>query len=217
MNPVSSFFARPIVIALVFSQTTRQSSPQSPFEPVTDPTPSIVESASLESPIIQTRQVHLQCGGKIVCTATSTVRITSPQVAHLFLQEKFAIGQMFRRLEKVPAFELRSVGLGPVKDDNEKSSTSSTGDSSSSQLWRKYTLVIPHFECEILEVFPDRRMFILGESWLTNPNSSPSDPEVFALTKKSDIDSTINQGLKLVVGGAILLMASFEALRIFHW
>jgi len=217
---VSSFFARPIVIALVFSQTTHQSSPQSPFEPITNLTPSIIDSASSESPIVQTRQVHLQCGGKIVCTATSTVRITSPQVAHLFLQEKYAIGQMFRRLEKVPAFELRSVGLGPVKDDDdEKSSTSSSAHSgsSSNQLWRKYTLVIPHFECEILEVFPDRRMFILGEQWLTDPNSSPPVPEVLALTKKSDIDSTINQGLKLVVGGAILLMVSFEALRVFHW
>ena len=128
------------------------------------------------------------------------------------MEEKYAIGQMFRRLEKVPAFELRSVGLGPVKDDSGRSSSSSPN-----QLWRKYTLVIPHFECEILEVFPDRRMFVLGEKWLSDANHSSSPvPEVYALTKKIDVDSTyINQSLKLVLTGAILIMVSFEALRFF--
>jgi hypothetical protein len=102
------------------------------------------------------------------------VRITSPEVAHLFLEEKYAIGQMFRRMEKVPAFELLSVGLGPVpsEDDNKRPSypnafpSGKSTDQNGKQLWRKYKLVIPDFECEILEVFPDRAMFAEGDAWV---------------------------------------------------
>ena len=210
----SSFFARPIVVALIYSQTTRQVSPNTPFEPVKQPTPSVVESASPNTPIIQTRQVHLQCAGKVVCTATSTVRITSPEIAHLFLQEKYAIGQLFRRLEKVPAFELVAVGFGAV-EHKEKfvASTSSTGAASGSppdQLWRKYTLGIPHFECEILEVFPDRQMFVKGEKWLDN------EPVPEVLVQKSDVNHAAFQGLKAVAGGACLLIASFEAFKLLN-
>ena len=110
----SAFFARPIVIALVYSQTLHQTSPASALVPLTLPNPAVVASASPETPIVQTRQVHLQCSGKIVCTATSRVRITSSQCARLFLEEKYAIGQMFRRLEKVLAFELLAVWSGPA-------------------------------------------------------------------------------------------------------
>ncbi|KAF8972684.1 hypothetical protein BDZ97DRAFT_1901197 [Flammula alnicola] len=210
---LSAFFARPIVIGLVYSNTMRQASLESSFEPITDPTPSIIASASPDSPIVQTRQVHLQCAGKIVCTATSTVRITSPECAHLFLQEKYAIGQMFRRLEKVPAFELLAVGLGAVKDNDKQTSSSfstgATGDGTG-QLWRKYTLVIPHFECEILEVFPAREMFLGGEKWLTGEDSELTRvPEVATAVKNGDT-SALDQGLKLVLTGGLLLMLLFE-------
>jgi len=189
----------------------RQESLQSAFEPIHDPSPSIIASTSPESPIVQTRQVHLQCAGKIVCTATSTVRITSPECAHLFLHEKYAIGQMFRRLEKVPAFELLSVGLGAVKDNEKRISPSfsATGDTAS-QLWRKYTLVIPHFECEILEVFPSRGMFLGGEKWLTGADADLQRvPEVLTALKPVNT-STLNQGIKLVLAGGFLLMIFFE-------
>jgi hypothetical protein len=138
------------------------------------------------------------------------VRITSAETAHLFLQEKYAIGQMFRRLEKVPAFELLSVGLGDVKEAEKSGSSSfkiASADRNSSQLWRKYTLVVPNFECEILEVFPAREMFIGAERWLTG--DAASVPE---LALKADNTSTLKQGLKMVVAGGILLMLLFEVL-----
>jgi len=213
---LSAFFARPIVIGLVYSNTMRQESLQSAFEPIHDLSPCIIASASPESPIVQTRQVHLQCAGKIVCTATSTVRITSPECAHLFLQEKYAIGQMFRRLEKVPAFELLSVGLGAVKDNEKRTSFSaSAAGATASQLWRKYTLVIPHFECEILEVFPSREMFLGGEKWLTGADADIQRvPEVLTALKTVNT-STLNQGIKLVLAGGFLLMIFFEIAMFF--
>lgn len=208
---LSAFFARPIVIALVYSHTMRQESLQSAFEPIHNPSPSIIASASPESPIVQTRQVHLQCAGKIVCTATSTVRITSPECAHLFLQEKYAIGQMFRRLEKVPAFELLSVGLGAVKDNEKQTSSSFAVDGdTASQLWRKYTLVIPHFECEILEVFPSREMFLGGDKWLTGADGDLQHvPDVLSAAKTDDTWSS-NSALRFVLAGGSLLMIVFE-------
>ena len=208
----SAFFARPIVIALVYSHTVRQASPKSAAEPITNPTPSIIASASPASPIVQTRQVHLQCAGKIVCTATSTVRITSPECANLFLQEKYAIGQMFRRLEKIPAFELLAVGLGPV-DDNDKApgAFSTSKDEKSNQLWRKYTLTIPNFECEILEVFPSREMFLKGDSWLTGEYAkAETSSEALRTMKSVDASSTLHQGVKIVFGVGFFLLLGFE-------
>ncbi|KDR68002.1 hypothetical protein GALMADRAFT_79065 [Galerina marginata CBS 339.88] len=211
---LSAFFARPIMIALVYSQTLRQNSLQSPFEPIQNPTPSIIASVSPAAPIVQTRQVHLQCAGKIVCTATSTVRITSPECAHLFLQEKYAIGQMFRRLEKVPAFELLSVGLGPVKDVEKQTASNfvaGQGEEHVGQLWRKYTLVIPHFECEILEVFPSREMFVRGEKWLASEDSGTERvPELQTAMKNADAPSVLKQGTNLVMVGGFLLMLVYE-------
>ena len=197
-------------MALVYSQTSRQSHSNFPSEIISQPTPFLIASASTTSPITQTRQVHLQCAGKIVCTATSTVRITSPEIAHLFLQEKYAIGQMFRRLEKVPAFELVSVGLGIVVQGGEKESSKSSRNAK--QLWRKYTLSVPHFECEILEVFPDRRMFVDGERWLSGTTHGLV-PEL--LCRTGSVDTAVFQSVKPVVLGVLLLMGSFEMWRLF--
>jgi hypothetical protein len=211
----SAFFARPIVIALVYSHTVCQASSKSAAEPITNPTPTIIASASPTSPIVQTRQVHLQCAGKIVCTATSTVRITSPECANLFLIEKYAIGQMFRRLEKIPAFELLAVGLGPV-DDNDKDKTpgafsTSNDKKKSNQLWRKYTLTIPNFECEILEVFPSREMFLKGDSWLTGEYAkAETSSEALDTMKSVDAGSTLQQGIKVVFGVGFFLLLGFE-------
>ena len=208
----SAFFARPIIIALVYSHTVRQASLKSAAEPITNPTPTIIASASPTSPIVQTRQVHLQCAGKVVCIATSTVRITSPECANLFLQEKYAIGQMFRRLEKIPAFELLAVGLGPV-DDNDKApgTLSSRRDKKSNQLWRKYTLTIPNFECEILEVFPSREMFLKGDSWLTGEYAkAETSSEAVDTLKSVDAGSTLQQGVKVVFGVGFFLLLGFE-------
>ncbi|KAG6898313.1 hypothetical protein C0992_011904 [Termitomyces sp. T32_za158] len=163
---LSAFFARPITVATVYSNTFYHPSSQDPPAPLTLPNPAAIASVSRESPITQTRQVHLQCSAKTVCTATSTVRITSPALANLFLVEKYAIGQTFTRMGKLPEFELVSVGLGPVTDAAPISSCSENSQSADAQLWRKYRLYIEDFECDILEVFPSREMFVGGLHWL---------------------------------------------------
>ncbi|KAG6886105.1 hypothetical protein C0993_002624 [Termitomyces sp. T159_Od127] len=163
---LSAFFARPITIATVYSNTFYQPTSQQPSAPLTLPNPAAIASVSRDSPITQTREVHLQCSNKTVCTATSTVRITSPAVANLFLVEKYAIGQTFSRMGKVPEFELVSVGLGPVTDAVPAPSCPEEPHSADVQLWRKYRLYVEDFECDILEVFPTRKMFVGGTHWL---------------------------------------------------
>ena len=87
---------------------------------------------------------------------------------------------MFTRLEKVPEFELLSVGFGRVTGDSQEMA-SRVDDSFSQaslerkQLWRKYRLAIADFECDILEVFPDREMFVVGESWLNNATNTKDE------------------------------------------
>lgn len=160
----SAFFARPISIATVYSHTNFQTPNSLTISLTPDNIPTMIPSVSSTTPIVQTRQVYLQCAGKIVCTATSTVRITSPRCAHLFLEEKYAIGQMFRKLEKLPQFELVSVGFGaaPCKG----TSPVENSEAEKEQLWRRYKLIVPEFECEILEIFPSREMFTRSEEWL---------------------------------------------------
>ena len=99
---------------------------------------------------------------KVVCVATSTVRITSPECARLVLEEKYGIGQVFRRVAKVPEFDILAVGVGPCP------TAPGTEGKQANQLWRKYRVTVPEFECEILEVFPSREMFTNCEHWLFN-------------------------------------------------
>lgn len=127
--------------------------------------------------------------------------------------EKYAIGQMFRRLEKIPAFELLAVGLGPVDDNDKVPGTFSTekDKKKSNQLWRKYTLTIPDFECEILEVFPSREMFLKGDSWLTGEYAkAETSSEALDTLKSVDAGSTLQQGIKVVFGVGFILLLGFE-------
>lgn len=209
----SAFFARPISIALVYSNTNTHTTPDAPGVPLTLPNPTAIAAASDASPLVQTRQVHLQCSGKIVCTATSTVRMTSPWCAHLFLEEKYAIGQMFSRMEKVPAFELLAVGLGPVED---ASKDSQSGEylgrrKRHNQLWRKYRLFVPDFECEILEVFPSRDMFLGGDRWLDD-KSWAKEPSGMSVKEDYPLTSIARPTtpLTLFLGLGFLLMLAFE-------
>ncbi|GLB43368.1 hypothetical protein LshimejAT787_1302690 [Lyophyllum shimeji] len=213
---LSAFFARPITIALVYSNTFQHRSPETPTL-VSLPNPSAIASASPTSPIVQTRQVHLQCSGKIVCTATSTVRITSPTYAHLFLEEKYAIGQLFARIGKVPEFDLVSVGLGPVTDAplSEKQSLKPDAE----QLWRKYKLFVPDFECEILEEFPSRDMFVGGQQWLDDAKDSEWSTESFVTSvKEMQFPSKVlrcQTSLILLLGLSFLLMLAYELSMLF--
>ncbi|TFY79015.1 hypothetical protein EWM64_g4996 [Hericium alpestre] len=133
---LSAFFARTITINPIYAHNSPRT-----------------QLASPEHPVTQRREVHLQCSRKMVCVATSTVTITSPLCERLFLDEKFAIGQMFRRIGKVPEFALLACGSEELEDGKRK-------------LWRRYTLSMEGFETDITEVFPDRDMFVRCEAWL---------------------------------------------------
>jgi len=132
---LSAFFARAINIKTIYAHTSPRTHVASP-----------------EEPIIQRREVHLLCGGNTACIATSTVTISTPLCERLFLDEKFAIGQMFRKMQTPPQFAL--LECGSRLEDGKR------------VLWRRYTLSTEGFECDIVEVFPDRDMFVLGEQWL---------------------------------------------------
>ncbi|KAF8912448.1 hypothetical protein CPB85DRAFT_1375750 [Mucidula mucida] len=157
---LSAFFSRPIQIVPLTTHTRITISSDLPDVPLDFPNDDALSGVSSTTPITQTRQVLLQCAGRTVCTATSTVRITSPHAAKLFLVDKYPIGQMFRKLEKLPDFELLDVDFG--LPDFDKESKHKSGE----QLWRKYRLFVDGYEAEILEVFPSRRMFQEGEAWL---------------------------------------------------
>ncbi|KAI0267560.1 hypothetical protein BGY98DRAFT_1023584 [Russula aff. rugulosa BPL654] len=117
----------------------------------------------LSQPITQGREVHLICNGKTACIATSTVTITTPEVERLFLDEKFAIGQMFRKMQTPPKFALLECG--------------SKFEAGKRVLWRRYTLSTDGFLCDIVEVFPDRDMFVQGEQWLSESHEVVSSQE----------------------------------------
>ncbi|KAJ3865051.1 hypothetical protein EV359DRAFT_72652 [Lentinula novae-zelandiae] len=134
---LSSFFADTIDIEVIYAKNTPRIAPAAP-----------------DAPIIQTRKVLLKCRSVVVCTATSTVTLTSPECERLILDEKFAIGQTFRQMKQVPAFLLKDIELNETPAGEE-------------ELRRTYTLTSPGIECEILEVFPSRDMFVYGEEWLT--------------------------------------------------
>jgi chorismate-pyruvate lyase len=134
---LSAFFSHSINIKTIFAHTSPRTHEASPEQPVT-----------------QRREVHLLCNGKTACIATSTVTITTPHVERLFLDEKFAIGQMFRKMQAPPQFALLECG--------------SKVEAGKRVLWRRYTLSTEGFLCDIVEVFPDRDMFVQGEKWLND-------------------------------------------------
>lgn len=89
--------------------------------------------------------MHLKCCGRVICVATSSVTITSPECERLLLDEKYALGQIFRKLRVFPTFTLLDVAAQDVDGKRELS--------------RLYRLETEGIVCDILEVFPDRDMF----------------------------------------------------------
>ncbi|KAL1744216.1 hypothetical protein HDZ31DRAFT_64265 [Schizophyllum fasciatum] len=148
---LSAFFARPINIATVYSHTYTEEAEGK--RSLSLPADDRIAATSSSSPIYQARQVELRCSDKVVCTATSTITLRSPKAAHLFLVDKFAIGQMFNKLGKPADAELLEVGFDTTEDGTQN-------------LWRKYLLHVDELACEILEVFPSRDMFAKGICWL---------------------------------------------------
>ncbi|PIL23728.1 hypothetical protein GSI_13478 [Ganoderma sinense ZZ0214-1] len=131
----SAFLAQPITIDCIYSRTGPRET-----------------GASATNPIKQARQVHLKCGSRILCIATSSVTVTSPECERLLLDEKFALGQIFRQLRVYPEFSLLDVGAQVVDGKRE--------------LQRTYLLETEGIMCQILEVFPDRDLFDIGAAWL---------------------------------------------------
>ncbi|KAK0194680.1 acetyl-CoA synthetase-like protein [Armillaria mellea] len=178
---LSSFFGRPISIECIYAHTSSRELPASP-----------------EQPITQKRQVHLVCSSRTVCIATSSVAITSPECEGLFLDQKFAIGQLFRHLRCPPKFTLidaETTVVGTLRE-----------------LRRNYRLEIEGIVCDILEEFPDRDMFVRGQAWLdeTAANPSPlsgtssslfqftpfspvSNPTLVSILEKQAADSTVGR------------------------
>ena len=141
----SAFFASTITIQCIYTRTGPRGA-----------------GASLDNPIQQERQVHLKCGTRILCVATSSVTVTSSECERLLLDEKFALGQIFRHLRTYPEFALLKVDAQVVNGLRE--------------LRRIYQLETQGIRCEIEEVFPDRDMFDMGEAWLTqDARSGESD------------------------------------------
>ncbi|KAI1790743.1 hypothetical protein LXA43DRAFT_973464 [Ganoderma leucocontextum] len=132
---LSAFLARTITIECIYTRTGPRGTGASPA-----------------NPIKQARQVHLKCGSRILCIATSSVTVISPECERLLLDEKFALGQIFRQLRVYPEFSLLDVGAQVVDGKRE--------------LQRTYLLETDGITCEILEVFPDRDMFDMGDTWL---------------------------------------------------
>ncbi|CAG7847664.1 SubName: Full=Uncharacterized protein {ECO:0000313/EMBL:CCA72492.1} [Serendipita indica DSM 11827] len=145
------------------------------------PTPSPRPIPSPSNPIVQNRRVHLLTAPKslvgesdaseggsclhqrVVCVATSVVRITSEPAAQRFLDERYAIGQVFRILGRVADFHLLEVETGQ--------GNGSIGKPGKEYLKRKYLLKTEGFECEIVEVFVDREMFSMNnQEWLATPD-----------------------------------------------
>ncbi|KAG8934741.1 hypothetical protein FRC03_010679 [Tulasnella sp. 419] len=147
---LSAYFGKPIKVERIWEH------------PASGP----VSSATPENPVTQVRQVHLLCEGVVVCVCVSTITMTNPYTAGLFLDDRVAIGQMYRTIGRTPAFTLKDVGVEKTEDGVE-------------QLWRKYTLFAEGFECEIKETFPDRNMFA-SDSWGTHVlgNIAPVKQEV---------------------------------------
>jgi hypothetical protein len=124
---------------------------------------------------------------------------------------------MFRKLEKLPTFELLAVGLGVAGDiageEGMPAKESSTDRKKQQQLWRRYKLFVPDFECEILEVFPSRDMFTRGENWLTDkPNGKElHTPSYDGLNVSIAVrTSSWQAAVRPFLGLALLLMLAFE-------
>ncbi|KAF7308788.1 hypothetical protein MKEN_01078100 [Mycena kentingensis (nom. inval.)] len=200
---LSAFFARPIVLALIYSHTFKQRTDHT-LESLSLPNPNAVAAANPEIPLVQNRQVHLQCAGKVVCVATSTVKISSARCAHLFLEEKFGIGQLFSKLNITPSFELLGVGIGgegvsssAIEKGFGRGEDVSPATVEKGQLWRKYRLATNEIECTILEVFTSREMFISGQAWLDEQPAAPT--AAFAVHKKSNKNALLMSALLLVL------------------
>ncbi|KAI9140547.1 hypothetical protein BKA69DRAFT_1079537 [Paraphysoderma sedebokerense] len=127
------------------------------------------------------RKMKLECLGRTICIASSSVSITNPEYLAKLVDTDIGIGQFFRYLNCLPKFTLQSVGksysafefpYSPTSEAPEsKPEITSTlnghnghhagpengptnGLNEYKTIYRHYTLSIEGLECKILEVFP---------------------------------------------------------------
>ncbi|KAF9916567.1 hypothetical protein FBU30_001286 [Linnemannia zychae] len=94
------------------------------------------------------REVNLLCNNKIFCNAKSQVLVQDQKIYDLVVKDGVGIGQIFRYLDRLPSFDLHSLG----KADR--------------TFWREYSLRIPGIDCRLLEVFPQT---LSQDGWLHAP------------------------------------------------
>ncbi|KAJ1678879.1 hypothetical protein EV182_003167 [Spiromyces aspiralis] len=94
-------------------------------------------AAAADTSLSIDRQVNLICNSKIVCRATSAIKLISDRAKKLLLLQKVAIGQLFMQLGVNPEFNLLDLGF------NQDTS-----------FYRLYSLSSSDVVCEIKEEFP---------------------------------------------------------------
>ncbi|KAL1504865.1 hypothetical protein AB1Y20_008635 [Prymnesium parvum] len=116
----------------------------------------------LVAPNTYGRKVHLSVHGVIFCVARSTIHLSRPDVIEA-MANGVSIGQLFRHLNILPAFELLGYSF-----EEEADAEPALGAVRS--FWRKYTLHSDGLHCEIHETLR-RDLFELP------PAELPAEPE----------------------------------------
>lgn len=106
-------------------------------------------------------------------------------------------------MRTVPQFELVDVGIevdtASIANEKEKRQLSDKAGNgkarafSPEKLWRRYMLKMDGFECDILEVFPDRRIFTMGAGWLDSNHTrvKPIPPRLIIEDTDGKVSDTV--------------------------
>ncbi|KAI9224165.1 hypothetical protein BC828DRAFT_374175 [Blastocladiella britannica] len=95
------------------------------------------------------REINLVYEGKVVCVAKSALTITNPEYYDLLITQSVGIGQFFRRVGVLPAFDLLEFEKPAAPSD----------------MWRLYSLSCPGVVCVIHETYPH---------WIADPSQCPT-------------------------------------------
>ncbi|KAI9189283.1 hypothetical protein H9P43_000714 [Blastocladiella emersonii ATCC 22665] len=132
---LSAFYNAPIDVKLVKNVAVPQAPSPTPDAPVSAGTD---EAAAQASRWQVDREIHLLCQGEVLCVAKSSLVITSPDYYDLLITRGVGLGQFFRHVGVLPAFELLEVRKPEAPAD----------------MFRLYTLSCPGVVCTIGETFP---------------------------------------------------------------
>ncbi|KAJ3255995.1 hypothetical protein HK103_005802 [Boothiomyces macroporosus] len=107
--------------------------------------------------LVYDRVVNLNCQGRTLCVAESTITITDGKIIQLIESKTVGIGQLFRYLNILPEFVLLEAGREP------------------DSFWRVYLLKSPGIVCKIKEIFPN-------DLFVSQPSQSLNIDQVNALS-----------------------------------